>query len=360
MCTTNRIALALSLVALLASGCGRPHDWISVYDRPSLEVPTSPDLTGCTGSDDSVDGSTPFVVGSRVTIYFDRERECTESSFWHGCTAFGPGPRSISLRSTNTDVLRDVGDSEWEFVGPGEATLILTVEGQDTMSRTFRAEQAAFLDARILAQPAMDAGDGTDRVMEAATLVPAEGAALLRAGAGAGMLIRALGANGQVLCGHPALTVTSSAGMEAYDAFDVPTIGSPFTIATTTEAASVAHVHLDAVGLSGGFDVDVIDPSELTTLDVRELPSRDAGSLDHTYEVMPRAGEREVYGASITATTSELDDCTDVSVYFPRDGSPNNTRFRAESYCGNDAEPTFQVAVVGAPSIGADIVVHAL
>ena len=318
-----------------------------IYDERATEAEN---FSGCTNASGTV-GDRPFAVGSRITIRFGRRPECIRSTVWGGCQEYGPETPS-TLRSTNLNVLAPDGDN-WVFRGPGEATLVLDIGGVETL-HTLRAEVATALDVSIVAQPRLQSGDGYTTAF-ASTLVPAMGGALLRGGTGGAILVRPIAADGRVLCGFPEVTVRASPGVDARS----ERLGTPFSVVATAAADTNAHLEVTAVGLTREVDLAVIDPNDLTGITLRELPSNDRDHLNHTFEVSVHAGELAVHGATVITTASGADDCTDVSFYFARN-LPSHSRFHAQSFCGNDSEPTFRVSILEAPALGEDAVLRRL
>ncbi len=350
-----RTTLALSCLGSLLSGCGGSRDFISLFGQATDETSNAAvDYQGCGGSYGTLRTDRPFVVGARITVHAGRNAECLDYSFWSGCREYAPGPRSQSLRSSDPTILaREDGDT-WVFLAPGEASLILEVDGDDTQRVTLRAEEPVGLEASIVAQAGLDAGDGYDGIVIPPTLVPADGAALLRSGVGVGIVVLARDAEGRALCGHPVVEVTVSGGLSRSADSGTAGLGMPFVL-EALEGASDGLVEMTVRGRTVTARLEVIEPSELTELRVVERDIDDPDSLDHLFEATPLAGERAVHGASLVERTSDAADCTDVSVRFDRDGLPSNTRFYAQSYCGNDAEPSFEVLLVEAPALGASL-----
>jgi len=350
-----RTTLALACLSSTLSGCGSSRDHISLLEDPLDETSNVvPDYQDCATSFGTLRTDRPFVVGARVTVLAGRNSECIDYSFWSGCRQYAPGPRSQSLRSSDPTVLAQEGTDTWVFLAPGEASLILEIDGQDTQRLTLRAEEAASLEASIVAQAGLDAGDGYDDIVIPPTLVPADGAALLRSGVGVGIVVLARDAEGRALCGHPEVEVTVSGGLSRSADSGTAGLGMPFVL-EAADGASDGLVEMTVRGRTVTARLDVIEPAELTELRVVERDIDDPDSLDHLFEATPLAGERAVHGASLVEHTSDTGDCTDVSVRFDRDGLPSNTRFYAQSYCGNDAEPSFEVHLVEAPALGASL-----
>lgn len=348
MCTTDRFpTLAFALLLCLA-GCA-PHEGSPgvLARNPGLEEGRR---TAYFATGDA------FAVGSELDLPTRSAGECLDRTFIGSCISYAPD-HVLSWVSTDTTVLDRLPGNRWTLVGPGEATLVLSVDEVAETRIVVRAERAHTLEAILVAQPANRWTDAN----VAAVLRPADGAAILRTGAGARFFVRARDEAGELLAGMIPLTITPGPGLElsdepAYWGDTEPRTASIVSIAASADAPDETWVELATADASTIVALRTVDPAELTEIRTVELTIDEP--LLHAVEVTVWAGTQEVAGGSLGFVTSESSDCEYADVFgFELDREPRDTRFFVESYCGDDAEPGYRVFLAERPDLALDLVV---
>jgi hypothetical protein len=346
-----RARFVLALACLTTPACAGPRDSITLLDHPAHEADFAPDYQGCVTRFGTLGLDRPFAVGTRVEVAAGRERECIDYDVWAGCRAYAPEPRE-RLRSTDTSILVQESAGIWAFLAPGEVSLVLEIDGVDTTQITVRAEEPASLETFLVAQPALTPGDGSSDVAVPPTLVPADGAAVLRDGVGVGVLVLARDAGGALLCGQPTIELGLGEGLSRPRGSSAPRIGRPFVVTADAEAPSEATFELRARSASTSTRLALVAPAELTELRLEEL--REHASpfhFMHVVEATVRADARVVHGASIEQVGPDTGACDEASVY----AAPVGTRFHAYRPCGDESDATLEVGVLEAPALRASV-----
>ena len=347
-----------SLVGCALAGCTGSSDHVTVTETGTYAddgTAHRASLAGCPAYDAADDRA--FVVGSSIEVDYGRALHCLETSGgWldSHCVRYEEAPASVELTSDHPEVLSGA-DDHWTFVAPGVATLVLRIDGQETVRRRFRAEALGSVDVRVVAQPAVDGGYvGTDDV--AADVRSVEQLTLVRGGPGARVILRPLSPSGEALCGRlPVRGTGEGASLAVAPGYDGsgPMLNGVLRISVGASTPRDAELAL-TVGASGAgtLPFSVVEPSELTELRVHDARIRDGHVPLHMLDATTFAGEREVFGASIATGTTGVEDCTDASVFGVADvDAPGDTRVIAESYCGDEAAATITLSIAGAHGV---------
>jgi hypothetical protein len=359
----QRLVPIFATLALALAGCQHDRSFIRIEERATSPAgqPRRPDVSGCSEENGEL-ARHGFVVGAELEVSFGEWSECLESSGgWTEthCVRYSPAPTSVDLVSSNTDVLARNDHGGWTFVGEGQTDLVLTIDGVERRRRTFRGARAAALDLQIVAQPTLAADGGYFDV--AAEMHVASSLAILRGGPGARVVVRALDARGDALCGRPPVALAPVDGIELFDApaygDAIPVLHDVLALAASDAAPAHAQLSLVSAGTSATVEVDVVDPSELTELRAHDEARDYFGLTVHVVDLTTWARDREVHGASIGFDAPTTYDCEQVDVRGP-DFQPvaGDTRFTAEAYCGNDAAPRYRAFVAEAPSVSVELV----
>lgn len=356
MSALTRLSMLILTLGALA-GCGNDRAYISVRESRYEDGERGRHaVSGCSDEQGIAHGGA-FAVGAEIDVLYGETAECIDYDWWSGCREYAPGPTSVVLTSSRPDVLAENDHGTWTFLAPGETTLVLTLDGVESLRQTLRAEAVSSLDAVVMRQPAVVDEYDLSTIFEA-ELAPIDELLLLRSGPGARIVVRPRSASGDVLCGRPPLTATADEGLTltvdpsywsgAARAHEV------MVLAASADAATTGSIELAVRGVRLPLTVETVAPAELTDLVAVEHPTGRPGDYVHIVEVSVWAGEREVTGASIAVRTNDASDCTGTYAY-PVEGGldlvPADTRVYVAGFCGNDSSPTYGISVVEAPAL---------
>lgn len=352
----NRSPFLASLVSLAAlSGCANGTlDHVTFTETGTYsDDGTAGRMTpgGCPAYDET-DGRA-FVVGSSIDVDYGRSLRCLEMSgslYERHCVRYEEAPASVELTSDHPEVLSGA-DGHWTFVAPGEASLVLRIDGEETVRRRFRAEALANVELRVVAQPAVPGWYVNGRDIDADVRTVGD-LAIVRGGAGTRVILRPLSASGEALCGRlPVRTNSTDVTIGVAPGYEgaEPALNGVLALRAGASAARDTELPIAIGGASATLVLGVVEPSEITALRVHDQRlGGDAAPL-HVIDATTFVGDREVFGASLTVATTGTYDCTDASVFGPGDvDAPGDTRFVAESYCGAETPATIHLSIEGA------------